>query len=110
MFNMFNKKVMVALLNVVALLIIVKVIFMSVMFVWMYVGEPAFYVFDPRNSQMQNVVLFIVELGSNGFLYVLLAAIHGIILHKGHQGAAAAAKKSSPSKRRSTRRKSSKKK
>lgn len=112
---MFNKKVVLALTNVIALLLLLKALFIIVIFVWSYVGTPPVVVFDPRASQVVNVLVFIQELGTIAFLYVIAAATSAIIMHKNHGAPDAQARSlaAAPAKRparRTTRRKTTSKK
>lgn len=87
---MFNKKIVLALSNLIALLLLLKAMFVIVIFVWSYVGTPPVVVFDPRASQMVNVLVFIQELGTITFLYLVAAATASIVSCKGHGSQAAA--------------------
>lgn len=80
---MFNKKVVLALTNLIALLLLLKALFVITIFVWSYVGTPPVVVFDPRATQMVNVLVFIQELGTIAFLYVVAAAASSLIKCKG---------------------------
>lgn len=106
---MFNKKVVLALTNVIALLLLLKALFIIVIFVWSYVGTPPVVVFDPRATQMVNVLVFIQELGTIAFLYVLTAAVSAMVMHKA-PSMPVAKPAASTSTRRTTRRRSSGKK
>lgn len=108
---MFNKKMVMALANVIALLLLLKALFIIVIFVWSYVGTPPVVVFDPRASQIVNVLVFIQELGTIAFLYVIAAAANAIMMHKSQSAPAAKpAAASKPATRRTTRRRSTSKK
>lgn len=90
---MFSKKVLLPLANLVALLLLLKAVFIIVIFVWGYFGPTPVTIFDPRASQIINVLLFIQELGTAAFLYLITAAAAGIVMHKGHEVAKPAAMK-----------------
>jgi len=80
---MFNNKVIAALANVIAILLLLKAILVIVIFVWGYYGTPPVMIFDPRLPQENQVLLFIQELGTIAFFYIFLGVLKGMLMHHG---------------------------
>lgn len=100
---MFNTKLLVAIARIVALLLLLKAVLVLVMFVWSYFGPLPIPLFDPRASQVINALLFVQEMGTTAFLYVLIGVIGKIAMHKEHKGMMMAPKAAAPARRRGAR-------
>ena len=87
---MFNKKFAVGLCNLLAFMLIAKTLLVTVMFVWGFFGEAPVQVFDARVEGIVKYLLFLQEIGSTIFVYVLVVSMQYFI--SGH----AKAKMASP--------------
>jgi hypothetical protein len=71
---MFNRKLVSVLCYIVAVLLVAKVLLMLVMFVWGFFGTPPVQMFDMRLEPTVRYILFIQEMGTTIFIFIVLCA------------------------------------
>jgi hypothetical protein len=79
---MFNKRLLVILCWALQIMIIAKTVFELVMFVWGVVaGTPPIGIFQQgiAYGSLLSILLLLQDLGSNVFIYVIVAVLKGLV-------------------------------
>jgi len=93
--------------HIIAVLLLLKALLVTVMYVWFLTGTPPLPLFNPALPQSVNALYFVQELGTIAFLFIILGVLRVMMEHQGqHKGMMAAARSLKPARR--TRRRSKK--
>ncbi len=85
---MFNKKFALGMCQLLAAMLMAKIILITTMFIWGFFGDAPVQVFDARVEGIVKYLLFIQEVGSTLFIYILVVAMkyficcHGVVKAK----------------------------
>jgi hypothetical protein len=71
---MFNKKLLNVLCWVLAVMLVVQLVLNLVMWIWGYFGEVNL------NAELVKVIQTIAGVGEVAFIYVIVAAVRGLII------------------------------
>lgn len=101
---MFRSKILMPLAQIVGVLILLKALFVLVMFVWAHVGQAPIPFINPAADALQKALILIQELGLDAFLYLFVGVLSSMVQHKGAAKMATARVKSATKKSSARRR------